>query len=101
MKEEWRRTPDRIRRPIVLVVGGFFVLLSGLVGWLPGPGGLPIFLLGITILASEFLWAERLRNWLLARIADAGRVLRRHWASVAVACIGLMVIIYLIYNAYF
>ncbi|MDQ3123628.1 MAG: hypothetical protein M3Q14_03015 [bacterium] len=28
-------------------------------GWLPGPGGLPLFLLGLSLLAVNHEWAER------------------------------------------
>ncbi len=29
-------------------------------GWLPGPGGLPLFLAGLSLLAVNHAWAERL-----------------------------------------
>jgi hypothetical protein len=28
-------------------------------GWLPGPGGVPLFLLGLSLLAANHKWAER------------------------------------------
>lgn len=28
-------------------------------GWLPGPGGIPLFLLGLSLLAANHDWAER------------------------------------------
>lgn len=31
-----------------------------LFGWLPGPGGIPLFLLGLSLLAANHDWAERL-----------------------------------------
>ncbi|MDQ3065450.1 MAG: hypothetical protein M3Q36_04245 [bacterium] len=30
-----------------------------LFGWLPGPGGVPLFLLGLSLLAANHEWAER------------------------------------------
>ena len=30
-----------------------------LFGWLPGPGGIPLFLLGLSLLAVNHDWAER------------------------------------------
>lgn len=30
-----------------------------LFGWLPGPGGIPLFLLGLSLLAANHDWAER------------------------------------------
>jgi uncharacterized membrane protein YbaN (DUF454 family) len=44
----------------VAVVGVTMMTLSVLLGWLPGPGGLPLFLLGLAVLASEFHWARRM-----------------------------------------
>lgn len=71
LKNNWKRTPDHLRKPTVFVVGILIVLLSGAVGWLPGPGGIPIFLLGIAILASEFSWAHSLKT----RIFEFGHFL--------------------------
>ena len=78
LKNNWRRTPRHIRKPVVLFVGVFFVLLSGTVGWLPGPGGIPIFILGIAILASEFAWAERLRDKIMQLVHRSGHWMRSH-----------------------
>jgi len=74
----WKRVPSRIRRPVVLTVGMLFVLLSGTVGWLPGPGGIPIFLLGIAILSSEYHWAHRFKVFLLETVHRAGRWFTNH-----------------------
>jgi len=61
--------PWHIRKPVVLIIGLLFVIAAGLTGWLPGPGGIPLFLIGIAILATEFVWAEKARDWIL----DKGR----------------------------
>lgn len=61
----WQRLPSTIRKPIVLTVGLVLILLAGLTGWLPGPGGIPLFLLGIAILATEFEWAKGVRDRVL------------------------------------
>lgn len=42
------------------VLGALLLILSALTGWLPGPGGIPLFLIGMAVLASEFRWAHRL-----------------------------------------
>lgn len=78
LKKGWQKTPRAVRRPIVLVVGMIFVIAAGLTGWLPGPGGIPLFLIGITILATEFAWAQRLRDFTLKLVALAGTWLRAH-----------------------
>ena len=58
----WKRVPSHIRKPVILVIGMAFVIAAPLTGWLPGPGGIPLFLIGVAILATEYEWAERLRN---------------------------------------
>lgn len=42
------------------VLGVLLIVLSCLVGWLPGPGGLPIFLAGLALLAKNHSWAKNL-----------------------------------------
>jgi uncharacterized protein (TIGR02611 family) len=51
--------PRPVRRLLVLVIGST-VLLAGIAMLvLPGPGIL-VILIGLAILATEFMWAERL-----------------------------------------
>jgi len=63
---EWRRRiradprKRRLYRAAVAVVGGLMVLAGVATGWLPGPGGIPLVLGGLAVLASEFSWARRL-----------------------------------------
>lgn len=42
------------------ILGVLLILASGLVGWLPGPGGLPLFLGGLSLLAKNHHWAHNL-----------------------------------------
>jgi len=58
----WKGKPTHIRKPLVLTLGVLLVLISPFTGILPGPGGIPIFLLGIAILASEYDWADRFKH---------------------------------------
>ena len=62
----WRR---RIRsrpsvhfgyRIVVAAVGVGIMIVALSIGWLPGPGGIPLFLVGLAVLASEFVWAHHL-----------------------------------------
>ena len=55
MKRLWLRV-------IVGVAGAVLIIAAPLTGWLPGPGGIPLFLLGLAVLSSEFMWAERWRH---------------------------------------
>lgn len=63
--KHWKRMPDDVRRPLTFIAGLFFVIAAGLTGWLPGPGGIPLFLIGIAIWATEFEWAKRFRDYFL------------------------------------
>jgi uncharacterized protein (TIGR02611 family) len=65
LRRRWKRVPETIRRPVVFIVGTLFIIAAILTGWLPGPGGIPLFLIGIAILATEFERAERFRDWIL------------------------------------
>lgn len=78
MKHRWQRVPSKIRRPLVMTLGALLIILAGLIGWLPGPGGTVIFLLGVAVLATEFEWAERLRDYLLGLVKTIGHYIRRH-----------------------
>jgi len=65
-----RRSPYQLRayRILVALVGLFFVALGCVSGPLPGPGGIPLVLLGLAIWSSEFEWAYKLRQRFKAEI---------------------------------
>lgn len=44
------------------ILAGFCFIGVILFGWLPGPGGIPLFLLGLSLLAANHDWAERWLN---------------------------------------
>jgi len=73
---EWRRriraNPRKhlIYRIVVGVVGGVLIIAAPLTGWLPGPGGIPLFIAGLAVLASEFEWAQRLLLKVKDRVKD-------------------------------
>lgn len=55
------RSIDQVRR-FFKILGGFTLLLVGVVMvFTPGPGW-PVILLGLTLLAAEFVWAKRLMD---------------------------------------
>ena len=94
----WRRrikadpTLRKVYRGVVGVVGVALMLLAASIGWLPGPAGIPLFLLGLAILASEFEWAHRLlqRAKVLARRFETWAKAQPRWVKwlggVATAC---------------
>ena len=47
-------------------------------GPLPGPGGIPLVLLGIAVWSSEFEWAQRLMYWFKAQLKRYRRWPRSH-----------------------
>jgi hypothetical protein len=61
----------------VAVLGVLLILLGAATGWLPGPGGIPLVLLGLAVLASEFEWAHRLLHWARVRAHHLGEWARR------------------------
>lgn len=65
----WRRKIRRnprslaVYRGAVGIAGLLFIVLGLVTGPLPGPGGIPLVLLGLAIWSSEFEWAHRLMQW--------------------------------------
>ena len=70
----WRRKIRQNPRQLVvyrIAVGflGLLLVCSGLLtGPLPGPGGIPLVLLGLAVWSSEFEWAHRLMQWFKAQL---------------------------------
>lgn len=55
---------------IVLDTLGILLMIAAvLTGWLPGPGGIPLFIVGLSLLAVHHKWAERYID-LLKKYAD-------------------------------
>jgi uncharacterized protein (TIGR02611 family) len=55
------RTAGQVRR-IFLILAGFTLLLLGIIMiFTPGPGT-PVILMGLGLLAAEFVWARRLMD---------------------------------------
>ncbi|MGB7437817.1 MAG: PGPGW domain-containing protein [Candidatus Acidiferrum sp.] len=55
------RSIDQVRR-FFKILGGFTLLLVGVIMvFTPGPGWVVIFL-GLTVLAAEFVWAKKLMD---------------------------------------
>lgn len=66
-KRWWKNIPVAVRKPLVFMVG-FAVVAAGIAMLvLPGPGWAAIFL-GFAILATEFAFAEKVRDWLVGQL---------------------------------
>lgn len=57
--------PPRLKRIFTDIAGYGLVLLGVALGWLPGPGGIPLVLAGLGLLSIHNEWARRLREYLL------------------------------------
>lgn len=78
-------------RICVAVAGALLIVLSALTGWLPGPGGIPLLLIGMAVLASEFRWAHRITVGVTMLVRRVGCWPRRARAGAVVACGSLVV----------
>lgn len=103
MKKHWRRVPNPVRKPFVLILGALFIITAVLTGWLPGPGGIPLFLIGIAILATEFAWAGRVRDYTLSLVKRSGKWIKSHpvySVILAILIILVWIILYQIISQY-
>lgn len=87
-----RRNPHQLRiyRVAVGLAGLLLICLGVVSGPLPGPGGIPLVLLGLAVWSSEFEWAYRLRQRVKAEIKKfRGWSTRKKvvfWIAFSVAC---------------
>lgn len=60
-----RRDPRRLffYRIGVALAGLLLMIAAIITGPLPGPGGIPLFLLGLAVWSSEFEWAQNVMLW--------------------------------------
>lgn len=47
---------------MVDILGFTLILVAIPISWLPGPGGIPLIIIGLSLLATNHEWAERLMN---------------------------------------
>lgn len=74
----WKRAPKKVRQTLVFIVGSSVVLTGIAMLVLPGPGWAAIFL-GFAILATEFAFAERARDWMVAQLKLVIAWLEKSW----------------------
>jgi hypothetical protein len=65
--EIWQKVPKAVRKPLVFAVGLSIVVAGITMLVLPGPGWAAIFL-GFAVLATEFAFAGKARDWLVAQL---------------------------------
>lgn len=77
----WKSIPRAVRKPLVFMIG-FAVVSAGVAMLvLPGPGWAAIFL-GFAILATEFAFAERVRDWLVSQLHKLVDYFQARWNTV-------------------
>lgn len=77
LKDRWYalgRSPTY--RLVMAVIGFVLVIVSPLVGALPGPGGIFVFALGLSLILRSSLWAKRHYVWFKRKQPRIG-----HWAD--------------------
>ena len=96
---EWRRRvranahSHRIYRWVVADVGLIIVAGGLALVPLPGPGWL-VVLFGIVVWASEFVWAERLRDWVTDRLRIWNDwMVRQAWPVKVLVVVGTGVVV--------
>ena len=55
---------NKLRVIITDISGIGLIILAILTGWIPGPGGIPLFLTGLSLIAINHEWARRWLRWL-------------------------------------
>ena len=88
------KLPVEVRRVVVFVVGFSIVVLGVALAILPGPFTIPLLILGFAVLASEFMWAEKLFTKALNGAKDAGKIIKHPLvlAFIIVVAVALVVL---------
>lgn len=50
----------RLKATLIDILGILLIIAAAPIGWLPGPGGIAVLILGLSLLANNHEWAERL-----------------------------------------
>lgn len=53
------------KRVAIDALGYLLIIVAIPIGWIPGPGGLPVFVAGLGLLSINNVWAQKLRDYLL------------------------------------
>ncbi len=64
LKRGWYKVPGTIRKPLIVMISVPIIVAGIIMLATPGPGWAGIFL-GFAILATEFTFAEKVRDWLI------------------------------------
>ena len=101
----WRRKIREDKRKLAVyrvavgLLGLFLIALGFVSGPIPGPGGIPLVLLGLAVWSSEFEWAHQLMMWFkkeLHRYRTWSRTKQVLFWVIFFACCGLIWYLYLL-----
>lgn len=81
LKNAWWRMPKPVRQTLVLMVGTAIIIAGIFMLIFPGPGWAAIFL-GFAVLATEFAFAEKVRDWLVNFAKHCLEYAKRQWQKV-------------------
>jgi len=91
--EKWGDLMKIIRRWIIIVSGGFVTMIGLILMPLPGPGGLPVTMAGLAILAIEVPWAKGIMEGFKKRVEFLRIGKRNRWVHIGI--IGGVITFYL------
>lgn len=64
---------SKTKAVLIDILGFTLILAAAPIGWLPGPGGIAVLVLGLSLLANNHEWAARIRNSVVDKAAEASR----------------------------
>lgn len=74
-----KKAPRKLKVFATDALGVLLIILAPLLGWLPGPGGIPLFLAGLSLLAINHDWAHRfLKDFDTKRLEFTDRYLMKN-----------------------
>ena len=69
--KKWTDSPTY--RWMMVVLGWMLVVAAPLVSWLPGPGGIALFIVGLGVILKHSLWAKKRYSRLSRRHPEYGK----------------------------
>ncbi len=82
-----------VRRWMIIILGGFVTMIGLILMPVPGPGGFPVMMAGLTILATELPWARGIMEGLKKRVEFLRIGKRNRWVHIGI--IGGLITFYL------
>lgn len=66
---------NKFKRLLTNAAGIGLIIVAPFLGWLPGPGGIPLFIAGLALLAINNEWAEKLLNTVKDKGNDLAKII--------------------------